>query len=114
MRRHPRFPFRVDNGRSREREVSPQPPLPREVLCAIPLSFLEEICCLGWITEESCDSGHNPSLEVMAKRWETQSSSRTILGRDVRRVPESISGLVSGESDEFFLEGFAPFFGRAK
>jgi len=40
------------------------------MFCAIPPVFLEKIFCQAWIIGESYDSGHDPGLEVMAKRRE--------------------------------------------
>ena len=68
---HSRFAIRADNGRFRDREVSRQPLLRREVLCAIPIPlFLGKISCLAGFLGEIGGSGRNQGFDRRAKRRE--------------------------------------------
>jgi hypothetical protein len=60
----------------RARHSSRRPVLRREMLCSYPHLFsTSEICLLAWIIGESCDSGYDSGLDVMAKKQEAWSPS---------------------------------------
>ena len=74
-------PDRLDSGRFVGSEVSDQPLLRREMLCAIPpLLFGKRISWLALIMGESRDSGQGPGLDQMAKDGKS------------RKVPERFKG----------------------
>ncbi len=66
-----------------------------------PPLLLGNISCLAMIMGESFDSKHGLGLDGKAKRREVISDPRANLGRESRRIPDSRTGLIIGDSGRF-------------